>query len=97
MINPPDGVAIYVFGSAIDRLAEARDIDVLFLYDRNVISAVSVYFHVDAFTTHWESIFTRPMHPAVLNKEEASEQAFLRRFCCVPFAEWLVLLKAQAT
>jgi len=73
---------VYFFGS-IFFSKTPRDVDVLVLYDRNLISPSGI---INAFKPEKEKLknkFNLEVHSTYLNHEEQEQSAFISRYNCV--------------
>lgn len=84
----PEYLRLYVFGSAVLSPDEARDLDLLVVYDRTRVRPDRVYCVISELLSSLGSIVGLPVHPAVLTKEEAEVEHFIEDYDCMPFEVW---------
>ena len=94
-IEVPDGVDVFVFGSALIDLASANDLDALFLYDEQKITASAIYAVIAPVRVILARRVGRPIHPVVLSLSEDWNEGFRRRFQSLPLADWLADFEGQ--
>ena len=74
----PDGVQVFLFGSACYR-EHPNDIDLLFVYDANVLPARSAYAALKPLMLEIESIVSVPVRSVVLSDDEAGSSRFIEQ------------------
>lgn len=90
-ITLPDGLQAFVFGSALRTECGANDLDVLFVYDTDLIPAQHVYEVVRTIRAVLSGIQPLPIHPLVLSNSEETAEGFLLCHETRSLREWLAL------
>lgn len=90
-ITLPDGLRAFVFGSVLRTDCDANDLDVLFVYDTDLIPPQHVYQVVAKIRAALSSIQPLPIHPLVLSDSEETAEEFLFHRETLSLAEWLAL------
>lgn len=74
--NIPDGVQVFLFGSACYR-DQPNDIDLLIIYDSDIMSAESAYAELLPLLADIRAITVIPVRPVILSDQEARDSHFI--------------------
>lgn len=85
----PEGVSVFVFGSALQQGGSPKDLDVLFVYDALTIPPQRIYEIVELVRSALSRIQPLPVHPLVLSRSEEAAERFLARNKSLPLDAWL--------
>ena len=78
----PAGVEVFIFGSALRKDSGARDLDVLVVYDANLIAAQDIHSRISDLRINLERCWALPVHLTLLNQSEEKEFRFRSRYRC---------------
>ena len=85
--RPPEGLALFVFGSAL-RSRCPGDLDLLVLYDETIIRPRDAYSTIGPVVCELEASLGLPVHLAVLSHREERQTNFISEMACVPIRIW---------
>ena len=74
--NVPEGIQVFLFGSACYRV-QPSDIDMLIVYDADIISAESAYAKMQPLLAEIRAITVIPVRPVILSDQEARDSHFI--------------------